>query len=239
VGHSALFLDGRLNAALLYGGDRGVPSHTTAAWIWSLTEAQPSHIHLTVPGRRRSLPAVRIHHSRRIDRATCRDLPVTSLARTLIDIAAMLSPRQLRRALSEADYRGLLELGDLEQTLRRGRVGSKALRAALQGHLPRLAQTRSVLEERFLELCAAAGLPLPEVNARVGGMTVDARWSDHQLVVELDGAAAHGGRAAIKRDRERELALRAMGFQVIRYTWDQVTKRPDQVIADVRRLLCC
>jgi hypothetical protein len=129
----ALSLDGRLNAALRYGGDRAVFSHTTAAWIWSLTEAQPSHIHLTVPGRQRSLPVVRIHHSRGIDRAT------------------WLSPRQLRRALSEADYRGLLELGDLEQTLRRGRVGSKALRAALQAHMPGLAQTRSVLEERFLE----------------------------------------------------------------------------------------
>jgi predicted transcriptional regulator of viral defense system len=125
VAHSALSLDGRLNAALRYGGDRAAFSHTTAAWIWSLTEAQPSHIHLTVSGRRRSLPAVRIHHSRGIDRATCDELPVTSLARTLVDIAAMLSPRQLRRALSEADYRGLLELGDLEEALRRGRVGSR------------------------------------------------------------------------------------------------------------------
>jgi very-short-patch-repair endonuclease len=77
------------------------------------------------------------------------------------------------------------------------------------------------------------------VNARIGRMRVDALWHEQRLVVELDGTAAHGGRAAIKRDRERELALRAMGFQVIRYTWDQVTKRPDQVIADVRRLLCC
>jgi hypothetical protein len=149
----------------------------------------------------------------------------------------MLSPRQLRRALSEADYRGLLELGDLEQALRRGRVGSKALRAALQAHMPGLAQTRSVLEERFLELCAAAGLPLPEVNARVGGMTVDALWSDHQLVVELDGAAAHRGWAAIKRDREREMTLRARGFQIVRYIWDQIMGRGSDVVADLRRLL--
>jgi very-short-patch-repair endonuclease len=92
-----------------------------------------------------------------------------------------------------------------------------------------------VLEERFLELCAAAGLPLPEVNARVGGMTVDALWSDHQLVVELDGVA-HGGWAAIKRDREREMTLRAMGFQIVRYTWDQIVGRGTEVVADLRRL---
>jgi very-short-patch-repair endonuclease len=94
-----------------------------------------------------------------------------------------------------------------------------------------------VLEERFLELCAAAGLPLPEVNARVGGMTVDALWSDHQLVVELDGAAAHGGWAAIERDREREMTLRARGFQIVRYTWDQIVGRGTDVVADLCGLL--
>ena len=164
---------------------------------------------------------------------------MTPVARTLVDLASMITPRQLRRALAEADYRGLLDPVELLSALGKGRGGSRALRAALDAHIPQLAETLSVLEERFLELCSSGRLPLPEVNARIGRMRVDALWHEQRLVVELDGTAAHGGRAAIKRDRERELALRAMGFQVIRYTWDQVTKRPDQVIADLRRLLCC
>ena len=103
--------------------------------------------------------------------------------------------------------------------------------------MPELARTLSALEERFLELCESAGHPLPEVNAKVGRMRIDALWRAQGLAVELDGAAAHGGWAAIKRDRHRELALRAAGYRVVRYSWEQVTKRPDEVAADLRRLL--
>jgi len=97
--------------------------------------------------------------------------------------------------------------------------------------------TLSELEERFLELCESAGLPMPEVNARIGQMRVDAVWRDQGLAVELDGGPAHAGLAAMKRDRQRELALRGLGFRVVRYTWEQITQRPDPVIADLRRLL--
>jgi REase_MTES_1575 len=111
------------------------------------------------------------------------------------------------------------------------------LRKAAKHHIPQLAQTFSELEERFLDLCESAGLPLPEVNAKVGLMRVDALWRDQRLAVELDGGQAHAGVAAMKRDREREMALRSMGFRVVRYTWDQIVKRPDTVVADLRRLL--
>jgi very-short-patch-repair endonuclease len=94
-----------------------------------------------------------------------------------------------------------------------------------------------VLEERFLMLCQSAGLPLPEVNAKVGRMHVDAVWRRQRVAIEFDGAARHRNWAASKRDPERELALRALGFQVVRYTWDQVTGRPHQVISDLRRLI--
>jgi very-short-patch-repair endonuclease len=103
--------------------------------------------------------------------------------------------------------------------------------------MPQLARTLSVLEERFLGLCESAGLPMPEVNARVGRMRVDALWRERRVIVELDGAAAHGSWAAIKRDRERELTLRSSGFLVLRYTWEQVTKRADAVSAELRRVL--
>jgi predicted transcriptional regulator of viral defense system len=237
VGHSALSLRGRLTAALLYGGDLAVFSHTTAAWLWSLIETEPKRIHLTVSGRRSSLADVRVHCSRQLDRATCGDLPVTSVSRTLLDLASMVTPRQLKRALAEAEYRSLLNPARLQSMLGRGRSGSRELRVALNDHLPQLAETLSVLEERFLELCRAAVLPLPEVNAKIAGMRVDAVWREQQVAVELDGGPAHGGVAAMKRDRQRELALRTMGFHVVRYSWDQVVTRAPEVTDDLRRLL--
>lgn len=237
LGHGALPLRGRLWAGLLYAGPEAVLSHTTAAWLWDFLYAEPIRIHLTVPGRRPSLPGVRVHHSRLTERAEYRGLPVTPAARTLLDLGSMVTARQLRRALSEADYRQRLDPDEIRAVLRRGRPGSRALRAALQDHMPQLAQTLSELEERFLALCESADIPMPEVNGRVGRMRVDALWRDAELAVELDGAAAHGGWAAIQRDRRREVALRAMGFQVVRYTWEQVAERPEGVVVDLRRLL--
>jgi very-short-patch-repair endonuclease len=237
LGHSALSLWGRLSAALLYGGDQAVLSHTTAAWLWSLIETEPRRIHLTVPGRRLSLPDVRVHRSRGIEVTQCDGFPVTSVGRTLLDLAAVLSLRELRRALAEADYCGLLAAEEVRAMCRPGRQGSRALRRALKTHIPELAETLSVLEERFLALCQEARLPIPEANAKVGGMRVDALWADQRVIAELDGAAAHGGWSRASRDREREMVLRGMDFRVVRYTWKQVTERSREVVTDLRRLL--
>ncbi len=237
VGHTAISIEGRLWAALLYAGDEAVFSHTTAAWIWSLIDAEPRRIHLTVPGRRSSLPDVRVHHSRQIDCAECSGFPVTSVARTLLDIAAMLPFRQLRRALAEAEYRKLLAPAEILAVAGSGRRGSRALRVAMAKHMPELAETLSILEERFLELCESAGLPMPEANRKTGLMRVDAVWRDARLAVEVDGGDAHAGLGQLKRDRDRELALRAQGFQVVRYSWEQISRRPGQVAEDLRRLL--
>jgi very-short-patch-repair endonuclease len=237
LGHTALSLRGRLWAALLYAGPDSILSHTTAAWLWSLIDEQPKRIHLTVPGRHRSLPDVRIHHSREVDPVEHQGLPVTSVARTLVDLGSVLSPRRLRRVLAEADYRGLLDPIATLSTLGRGRPGSRALRRALAHHLPSLAETDGRLEEKFLELCESARLPLPKVNAPISRMRVDAVWEEQRLAAEVDGGPAHGSWAQIKRDRQRELALRAEGFQVVRYTWEQVTGQANDVAADLRRLL--
>jgi very-short-patch-repair endonuclease len=237
VGHTALPLEGRLWAALLYAGPGAVLSHMTAGWAWGLIDVGPRRIHLTTAGRRSSLPDVRVHQSRKVDPVKHRGLPVTGVPRTLLDLASVLSARQLRRALAEADYRGLLDPADVESVLGRGRPGSRSLKVALANHLPSLAWTLSELEERFLELCERAHLRTPEVNARVGRMRVDALWREERIAVELDGAAAHRGWAAIRRDRRRELALRAAGFHVVRYSRDQVAKSPDEVVLDLRRLL--
>lgn len=236
LGHSSLPLFGRLWAALLYAGPDAAFSHTTAAWLWSLIDTEPQRIHLTVPGRPTSLLAVCLHHSGRLESTRHRGFPVTTVARTLRDLAATVSYSQLRRALAEADYRRLLEPIEVERVLGRGRCGSTALRKAFDRHLPDLAGTLSVLEERFLALCERARIPLPEVNAKVCGLTVDALWRGQQVVVELDGHRAHALRAANERDRERELKLRD-GFVVLRYTWQQVSNQPMRVAADVRRAI--
>jgi predicted transcriptional regulator of viral defense system len=122
VGHAALSIEARLVAVLLYAGPRAVLSHTTAAWVWSLIETEPTRIHVTVPGRRRSLPNVRIHHSRNVDPVHSLGLPVTSVARTLLDLAGVVTFRQLRRAVAEADYRDCSTPMSLRRSLAAGDV---------------------------------------------------------------------------------------------------------------------
>jgi len=119
---------------------------------------------------------------------------VTDVPRTLLDLGGALSARQLRRALSEAEYRGLLDTREVEAVLRCGRPGSRNLRVALQGHMPQLARTLSALEERFLELCQSAGIPLPEVNAAIGRMRStrsggSSEWSSSSTAARLMAAS--------------------------------------------------
>ncbi len=212
-------------------------SHWTAAWCWALTDHRPSLIDISAPGRRRSLPGVRVHHPRDLDRARHRRLPVTTVPRTLLDLAATSALGPVRRMLAEAEYRRVLDLGGIQAILGRGRPGSAALRAAVEHHQPQLALTRSVFEERFLTLCASVDIPLPEINAIVEGLMVDALWRRQRVIAELDGHGAHSSRAQIERDRRRELVLRGAGMIVIRYTWKQVIREAEVVIADLRRAL--
>src|SRR5205807_1034807 len=136
-----------------------------------------------------------------------------------------------------ADYRDLLDLGAVEAALGRGRPGSARLREALAEHLPRLARTKSGLEIAFLELCESAGIPLPEVNVWVAGWEVDALFRDQRIAVELDGYGNHRSPAQVKRDRRKELDLRKAGLLPVRYSPEQVYDQPQEVIADVKRLL--
>jgi very-short-patch-repair endonuclease len=207
----------------------------TAAFWLGVHDATPRRVHVCTPRQRRSLEAVKVHGRRKVERIIHRRLPVTAPARTLLDIAGVLSFRQLRRAVSEAEYRELVTLEDLEASLGRGRRGSTRLRNALASHRPELARTRSRLEERFFALCERETLPPPAVNVKIGGWTVDAVWSEPMVAVELDGYMAHRTPARLEADRRRELELRAAGYAVLRYTWAQITAAPDQVVADLRR----
>jgi len=237
VGHRAVCLEGRLRAALLYTGDGAVLSHLTAASWWGLVDDPPGWVHVSDGGGRRSIAGVVVHHPREVERTVHRDLPVTTVPRTLLDIASMVSFGRLRRALAQAEYLGLADLDHIASVTGRGRVGSRALRRALAFHQPQRARTLSELEERFLNLCERHGIPLPEVNVTIRGLMVDALWREERVIVELDGRAAHGTAAAIERDHGRDLTLRAAGYLVLRYTWAQVTRGAGLVATDVRTAL--
>jgi very-short-patch-repair endonuclease len=234
VGHGGLALEGKLAAALLYAGPGAALWGVTAGYWLGLLKTTPSRIHVCTPRRRRSLRDVRIHGQRECERVWHQDLPVTPPARTLLDIATQLRLQPLRSALAEAEYLKLVTIDDVRAVLGPGRPGSAALRVAVECHNPRLAKTKSKLEEKFLRLCELHLLPLPDVNAPLEGYLVDAAWFDRKLVVELDGRTTHSASRVIERDHQRDLDLRAAGYTVLRYTWQQVTQQPERVVADLK-----
>lgn len=239
LGHGAIALEGRLAASLLYAGPGAMLSHGTAAWWWRLIPGRPASIHVSTPRRRRTIDGISVYRRRCIARTWHLELPVTPPAQTLLDVAAQAPFPRLRRALAEAEYLRLVTLDEVERVLGRGRPGSAALREALARHQPRLARTRSVLEERFLRLCESHSIAPPEVNARVAGLTVDALWRAQSVIVELDGVASHATPAGMEEDRGRDLRLRQAGYTVRRYTWQQVTGVPEAVARDLRTTLTC
>ena len=237
VGHRAISTEGRLLAAVLYAGRGAALSHATAASWLGLISYLPDTTHVTSPRRRRSRVGVRVHRARDFDRVRHRGLPVTPVARTLVDFAAIAPLEQVRKAVAEADYMRILDLDGIDVIARRGRAGSARLKRALVLHRPQYAQTLSPLEDRFLDLCSLHRLPFPEVNMIVADHKVDALWRRQRVIVELDGRQAHGTEVRMANDRDRDLALRSAGYSVLRYSWRQVTQEPAAVAADVRRAL--
>ena len=142
---------------------------------------------MEAPGDVQSVRGVLVHHPREVQRVRHRGLPVIPIEHALLHLALTSSTRRTLKALADAEYRGLLDPSSLQVVLGRGRRGSASLGAALDQHLPELAATRSELEQRFLLLCRAHGIPAPEVNVLVGRFLVDAIWRDRGVIVELDG----------------------------------------------------
>ena len=161
------------------------------------------------------------------------------MARTLVDLAGVLTAQQLERSCHRAEVLRRLDAADGGAPARPRRSrGARDLRAALATLAPAAPDiTRSELEERFLALVADAGLPRPEVNAAVAGHEVDFLWRDHRLVVETDGAATHLTPTAFEEDRRRDAALQVAGFRVVRFTWRQITDDGRRVVQVVRALL--
>jgi very-short-patch-repair endonuclease len=237
VGHPVLALEGKLAAALLYAGPGAALWGVTAGFWFGFLEGTPRLLHVCTPRHRRSLKNVRVHARRSVKRMWHKGLPVTTPAQALLDIAAQVRFKELRRALAAAEYLKLVTLHDVEAVLGRGRPGSAALRAALDCHRPQLAKSKSRLEEKLIFLCERGSLTQPEVNVWVAGWLVDAVWFEQEVVVELDSRTAHSTARAIENDHQRDLDLRAAGYVVLRYTWRQLTQTPERVLADLRRHL--
>jgi len=237
VGVPSATRERRWMAAVMACGPGAVLSHLSAATLWALRAVDPVTIDVTVPRRNvRSHAGIRVHRPCRLDSmdAThCRGIPVTSVSRTLIDLAAMLATRSVERALDEAEFLKLLDEGALGEALERnhGRPGAKRLRRVLRRHEPGSTRTRTPLEEAFYVLVAGTTLPQPEVNATVGPLTVDFLWREHGLVVETDGGASHDRAAQREEDSRRDAVVAAAGYETRRFTWHQVHRRPAEVMA--------
>jgi very-short-patch-repair endonuclease len=219
VGHPGLSLYGRWLAAALAYGDRAAVSHRSAAELWGLLQPIDSPIDISVPGdggrARRS--GLRLHRRTALPPAAMTrryGIPVTKPAQTIVDLRGAVPPRELRRAIRQANVLGLP-------------IGSEASRD----------RTRSELEREFLHLCRKYGLPAPEVNVRIGPHLVDFFWRERRLVVETDGFRYHRGRQAFEDDRSRDLDLRSLGCDVLHFSYRQVSREPKRVVATVHDAL--
>lgn len=225
VGSRARTTESDLAAALLYAGPGAALSHATAAWWLGLMDKRPRRIQITTPRRCRSLRDIKVYDRRPRTRIMHRLLPTTTAAQILLDLAATEPLSTVRRALANAEYRGLLDLHEVGLVVRRGRRGAAKLREAAQRHQPRLAATKSRLERKLIAICEEDDLPLPEINVKVSGWQVDALWREARLAVELDGYGNHHTPAQLRRDRRKEMALRQVGLTPVRYSEDQLDER--------------
>jgi hypothetical protein len=223
VGHPVLTADGHRLAAVLACGPDAVLSHASAAAAWGLRPSAAARTDVTVPSSsgRRGPRAVRLRRSRALaedEVTTLRAIPITTPERTVLDLAATLTPRALERLLDNAgtaiDGPALEALADRHA----GRAGTPTVLAALSLHHAGTPLTRSELEAAFLQFCDDRDIPRPQTNTYAEGFEIDALWPDDKVAVELDSWTHHRTRAAFERDRARDLALIAAGYRVVRIT---------------------
>lgn len=235
---------GRWLAAVLSCGDGAVLSHRSAARFWRLLPSTAERIDVTRPDGRVRRDGIVGHRAKlRDDEWVVEDgIPVTSVYRTVFDLAAVVSKRELERAWHEAEVRQLTDRVSLPILLERypGRRGTRALREMLGSDEP-LGITRNEFEEAFLALIDAYGLTRPRMNAplalRGRFVEVDALWEAHRFAVELDSRGVHGTKKRFETDRQRDRILVAEGYRTMRVTWLQLRDEADEIAADLRLAL--
>lgn len=247
--HHGVFQVGRIAtpgmrelAACLACGPTATVADRSAAALWQLLAAsEPAEpVEILVCGGERRHAGVRVRRVARMeddDRTELNGIPVTTPARTLCDLASLVSLGELERALARALASRLTTRAQLDTVLLRvsGRRGAGRLRALIAGNGPAL--TRSEAEERLLALVRKAGLPEPEANVRIAGCEVDLLWRDQRLVAEVDGYAFHADAVAFENDRRRDLVLVSQGMRVVRVTWRQLTREPETVLVRLAQAL--
>lgn len=244
VGHTRLSREGRWMAALLAAGEGAVLSHASAAALWELRATRAAAIHVTVPsyaGRSRR-PGVVVHRSCALGAADVAHhdaIAVTSVARTLVDLAGMLARGPLERTVERSLELRLFDLAGVRAAIdaRPTSRGAGALARVVAAVHDEPTLTRSELEALMRDLCADHGIEPPQVNARVEGCEVDFLWRSQRLIVETDGHARHGTRTAFERDRARDARLTLLGYRVVRFTYRQLVHERDVVVATLLGLL--
>jgi hypothetical protein len=241
VGHTRISSHGKSLAAVLACGRDALLSHHSAGWLWGIAKINPEPFHVTTSVWRKPRPPLHLHQSLALtkeDRALREGIPVTSLSRTLLDLAAAVRFDWLERMVERSEELELFDLRAVEGLLARttGHPGHGRLRKAIALYQP-MSFTRSGLEKRFLELCLEAGLPQPRMNYVEEGFELDAYWPEFRFAVELDVFETHGTRAAFERDRKRQEDLLLAGIQITRVTGPRLQQEPAEVIRRVARLL--
>jgi hypothetical protein len=228
-------------AAVLACGAGAVLSYRSAAAWWGLLHTEQERVDVTSPHGRHAIAGVRRHQARSLaphDTTTHEGMPITSVARTLLDLAATVRPDRLERALAQAERLQLYDQAAIADVLSRsnGHRGRMALSKATAME-PKL--TRSELEAIFLSLVRQAGLPEPVTNLPLTALDhlrqdPDFYWPTYRLVVETDGWETHGTRSAFQRDRRKDAALVASGWPVMRFTYEDVTREGAMVVERLR-----
>ncbi len=241
VGHASLRREGFWLAAVLAVGEQAALSHRDAAALHGLRPSNRPRVEVSTTAERNGTAKIDVYARRLLDArdtTSVRGIRTTTVARTLVDLAEVLAPQALTKVCGEAERQGKLDANGIEESLRhrRGRQGpaTAKLRAVLRelGHHG-ATLTRSPLEDLFLALLDAHDLPRPATNAYVAGYEGDAVWPTARLVVELDGWDAHKTRRAFQHDRTKQNALTTNGWTVLRFTHDDVVRRPRETAAAI------
>jgi uncharacterized protein DUF559 len=239
VGHWALTQDSRDLAAVLACGPRALLSHRAAGRRHGLLRSGRA-IDVTAPRGCKPKPGITIHRTRLIhpnDRAEVDGIPTTSPARTLVDLADVLSDRHLAAAINEAEVQRLFDLNEVNATLERlpGRKGRHRIKRVLAAYTEPLGYSTTEAERLFLGLCKRYGLPQPS-RIHLAGYELDFYWADSRVAIEVDGARYHRTRRAFHEDRRRDRRLAAVGIQVARIPWLDLTERAADLAAELEAM---
>ena len=240
VGHQNLTWHGRCMAAVL-AASPSVASHFSAAWLWGLVRSPPGTLHVTCRKSRHAERSFVTHTAGllRVDLTRREGIPVTSLARTILDCATRTDRARSSASSSEPTMPRTSTGGrwSTSSIARRGIAGGPKVRAALEIYRETPVFTRSGLERRFFEVVTAAGLPVPSMNAFVAGYEIDAWWEAERFGVELDVYETHGSRLSFEEDRIRDDELLLAGIETTRVTGPRLDREPGAVVESVRRHL--